>query len=87
MCSSDLAGITPEFLDVRSFEIDKGRFISKSDVKSARSYVVIGPDLQDEFFKNTSSSARSGGGDEADVRRAGLRAENENVRHRDAECV
>ena len=32
-------------------------------------------------------SAGEWGGDEADVRRAGLRAENENVRHRDAECV
>ena len=46
-----IAGITPEFLDVRSFEVAKGRFISKSDVNSARSFVVIGPDLQEEFFK------------------------------------
>ena len=45
-----IAGITPEFLDVRSFEVAKGRFISKSDVNSARSFVVIGPDLQEEFF-------------------------------------
>ena len=50
-----IAGITPEFLDVRSFEIDKGRFISKSDVTSARSLVVIGPDLEEEFFKNKTS--------------------------------
>ena len=50
-----IAGVTPEFLDVRSFEVDKGRFITKSDVSSARSYVVIGPDLKDEFFKNKSS--------------------------------
>ena len=54
--SISIAGVTPEFLDVRSFEIDKGRFISKSDVKSARSYVVIGPDLQEEFFSKGSSS-------------------------------
>ena len=47
-----IAGVTPEFLEVRSFEVDKGRFISKSDVNSARSYVVIGPDLKDEFFKD-----------------------------------
>ncbi len=46
-----IAGITPEFLDVRSFEVDEGRFISESDVNSARSFVVIGPDLKDEFFK------------------------------------
>ena len=51
-----IAGVTPEFLDVRSFEIDKGRFISEGDVKSARSYVVIGPDLQEEFFSPRSSA-------------------------------
>ena len=44
-----IAGITPDFLEVRSFEIDKGRFISKSDVNAARSFVVIGPDLKEEF--------------------------------------
>ncbi len=54
--SISISGVTPEFLNVRSFEIDKGRFISKSDVKSARSYVVIGPDLQEEFFSARSSS-------------------------------
>ena len=53
--SISIAGVTPEFLEVRSFEIDKGRFLSKSDVNSARSYVVIGPDLNEEFFKNNSS--------------------------------
>ena len=47
-----IAGITPEFLEVRSFEVDKGRFISQSDVDGARSFVVIGPDLKDEFFDN-----------------------------------
>tara|TARA_A100000164_G_scaffold346808_1_gene347727 strand:- start:258 stop:1487 length:1230 start_codon:yes stop_codon:yes gene_type:complete len=47
-----IAGITPEFLKVRSFEVDEGRFISESDVNSARSFVVIGPDLKEEFFKS-----------------------------------
>ena len=47
-----IAGVTPEFLNVRSFEVEEGRFISESDVNSARSFVVIGPDLKDEFFKN-----------------------------------
>ena len=50
-----IAGVTPEFLDVRSFEIDKGRFISKSDVNASRSFVVIGPDLKEEFFNNKKS--------------------------------
>ena len=46
-----IAGVTPEFLKVRSFEVDEGRFISQSDVNSARSFVVIGPDLKEDFFK------------------------------------
>ena len=46
-----IAGVTPEFLAVRSFEVDEGRFISQSDVNSARSFVVIGPDLKEDFFK------------------------------------
>ena len=50
--SISIAGITPEFLEVRSFEVDDGRFISENDVNSARSFVVIGPDLKEEFFKN-----------------------------------
>ena len=52
--SISIAGITPEFLNVRSFEIDNGRFIKQSDVNGAKSVVVIGPDLKTEFFKNSS---------------------------------
>jgi len=52
--SISIAGITPEFLNVRSFEIDNGRFINQSDVNGAKSVVVIGPDLKTEFFKNSS---------------------------------
>ena len=50
--SISIAGITPEFLQVRSFEVNKGRFISQNDVKGSKSVVVIGPDLKNEFFKN-----------------------------------
>ena len=50
-----IAGVTPEFLNVRSFEIEKGRFISTGDVNSARSFVVVGPDLKEEFFKGVSA--------------------------------
>jgi len=49
-----IAGVTPEFLNVRSFEVDEGRFITQSDVNSARSFVVIGPDIKQEFFKGKS---------------------------------
>ena len=52
--SISIAGITPEFLNVRSFEVNEGRFISKNDVNGAKSVVVIGPDLQTEFFKDKS---------------------------------
>ena len=50
--SISIAGITPEFLQVRSFEVNKGRFISQNDVKGSKSVVVIGPDFKNEFFKN-----------------------------------
>ena len=53
--SISIAGITPEFLDVRSFEISKGRFISENDVTGSKSVAVIGPDLKTEFFKNKSA--------------------------------
>ena len=50
--SISIAGVTPEFLQVRSFEVDGGRFISQNDVKGSRSVVVIGPDLKTEFFND-----------------------------------
>ncbi len=50
--SISIAGVTPEFLQVRSFEVDEGRFISQNDVKGSRSVVVIGPDLKNEFFND-----------------------------------
>ena len=53
--SISIAGITPEFINVRSFEINEGRFISKNDVNGAKSIVVIGPDLKTEFFKDKSA--------------------------------
>ena len=53
--SISIAGITPEFLKVRSFEINKGRFISQNDVNGSKSVVVIGPDLQTEFFPNANA--------------------------------
>ncbi len=50
--SISIAGITPEFLQVRSFEVNEGRFISKNDVKGSKSVAVIGPDLKTEFFSD-----------------------------------
>jgi len=50
--SISIAGITPEFLQVRSFEVNEGRFITQNDVNGSKSVVVIGPDLKTEFFNN-----------------------------------
>ena len=50
-----IAGVSPEFLTVRSFEINKGRFISQNDLNGAKSIVVIGPDLEKEFFPDKAS--------------------------------
>ena len=47
-----IAGVTPEFLNVRTFEVREGRFLSKNDVIGAKSIVVIGPDLKQEFFND-----------------------------------
>ena len=53
--SISIAGITPEFLQVRSFEVNKGRFISQNDINGSKSVVVIGPDLETEFFQNNAA--------------------------------
>ena len=48
--SGSVLGVTPEFLPVRQFEMERGRFFSPSDLESARSVVVIGPDLASRMF-------------------------------------
>ena len=48
--SVSIAGVTPEFLSVRSFEIMYGRFFNQDDINGSRSVVVIGPDLAADFF-------------------------------------
>ncbi len=57
--TSSVSGVTPDFLTVRSFDISKGRFISFQDNKSARSVVVIGPDLDQKLFPYTSALGKS----------------------------
>jgi putative ABC transport system permease protein len=48
--SASVLGVTPDFLPVRQFEMARGRFFSPSDLDSARSVVVIGPDLATKMF-------------------------------------
>jgi putative ABC transport system permease protein len=50
---ASVSGITPVFLSVRRFDVAKGRGISDSDLRSARSVVLIGPDLRDRLFPNS----------------------------------
>ncbi len=56
--SSSILGVTPDFLQVRSFEIANGRFISKEDINSARNVSIIGSDLNSELFKNSKAIGR-----------------------------
>ena len=48
--SASVLGVTPEFLPVRQFEMERGRFFSPSDLEGARNVVVIGPDLASRMF-------------------------------------
>jgi len=48
--SASVLGVTPEFLPVRQFEMEMGRFFSTSDLDSASNVVVIGPDLAAKMF-------------------------------------
>ena len=48
--STSVAGVTPEFLPVRQFEVARGRFFSKADLQAARNVAVVGPDLAAKMF-------------------------------------
>ncbi|MEM9538480.1 MAG: ABC transporter permease [Cyanobacteria bacterium P01_E01_bin.42] len=43
-------GVTPEFLPVRDFEIDRGRFINELDVQRNTRVVVLGSELVTRYF-------------------------------------
>ena len=47
-------GTTPEFLTVRSFELNQGRFINSLDLKRNQRVVVLGSQIAEQFFKNRS---------------------------------
>jgi putative ABC transport system permease protein len=57
--SASVLGVTPEFLPVRQFEMQQGRFFSSSDLKSARSVAVIGPDLAAKMFSGQEALGRT----------------------------
>jgi putative ABC transport system permease protein len=56
--TSSIAGVTPEFLPVRQFEIARGRFFSTGDLDSASNVAVVGPDLATKLFGNRSAIGR-----------------------------
>jgi len=56
--SATVTGVTPNFLEVRSFEVSQGRFFNDSDLRSARNVTVIGPDLRDKLLPTGSAIGR-----------------------------
>ena len=51
--SSLIFGTIPEFLQVRNFEMAKGRFLTDIDVKENNQVVVLGSELAEKLFGNT----------------------------------
>ena len=46
-------GITPDFLLVRQFDVERGRFVTQADFDGSRSVVVLGPALATKLSPNT----------------------------------
>jgi putative ABC transport system permease protein len=49
--TSQVIGVTPSFLTVRSFEVAKGRFVNDADLKAGNAVAVLGPDLAAKLFE------------------------------------
>ncbi len=47
-----VAGVTPEFLSVRSFNVEQGRFFDHNEVQRNVRVAVLGPDIANQFFPN-----------------------------------
>ena len=45
-----LIGITPEYLSVRSFEIEKGQSITSTHLNMASQVIILGPDVVEDLF-------------------------------------
>ncbi len=48
--NEQVVGTTPEYLSVRSFEVDQGRFFSDVDLKRNQRVAVLGAEIADKFF-------------------------------------
>lgn len=53
--NTQIMGVTPEFLPVRSFNVAKGRFFSNQDVKGNTQVAILGPDVVKKLFGNSNS--------------------------------
>lgn len=48
--NEQVIGTTPEYLAVRNFEVDRGRFFNNLDIKRNRRVVVLGSEIAAKFF-------------------------------------
>jgi putative ABC transport system permease protein len=48
--STLVIGTNPEFLTVRSFDVERGRFINEQDVKRNNRIVILGPEVANKLF-------------------------------------
>lgn len=49
-----ISGVTPEFLTVRSFNLQAGKFIDSLDLKRNKRVAVLGSEIAEKFFQNQS---------------------------------
>ncbi|OKH31693.1 ABC transporter permease [[Phormidium ambiguum] IAM M-71] len=50
--NTQIIGVTPEFLPVRSFDLARGRFFSDQDLKSNNQIAILGSDVVGKLFGN-----------------------------------
>jgi putative ABC transport system permease protein len=48
--NTQVIGVTPQFLTVRSFDVAKGRFVTELDLKQNNQVVALGSDLANKLF-------------------------------------
>ena len=56
--TASVSGVTPDFLPIRQFEVESGRFFSNDDLLSARNVTVVGPELAAKMFPGRSAIGR-----------------------------
>ena len=56
--TASVSGVTADFLAVRQFEVESGRFFSNDDLRSARNVAVVGPDLAAKMFPGKAAVGR-----------------------------